>query len=67
MRCEECGRVMHNAEMWQLAGDRNAPSARSLKNLCRNCRQASSPLAARLAHKVLEQANEVVRQHSRPR
>ena len=31
MRCEECGRVLKNAHMWQLGGDINAPTSRSMR------------------------------------
>ncbi len=39
MRCEECGRPIKNAELWQLAGDPHAPTSRSMKQLCWDCRQ----------------------------
>lgn len=45
MRCEQCGRPMKNAEMWQLSGDREAPSARSLRQLCWDCRQEAGSRA----------------------
>ncbi|HEY7781910.1 MAG TPA: hypothetical protein VIC85_17095 [Ktedonobacterales bacterium] len=38
MRCDECGRPIQSAEMWQLAGTRNAPPARTMQILCRDCR-----------------------------
>ncbi len=38
MRCEECGRMIENAEMWQLGGDRNAPTSRSMRQMCWECR-----------------------------
>lgn len=38
MRCEKCGRPMKNAEMWQLGGNREAPSSRSMQQLCWDCR-----------------------------
>ena len=40
MRCDECGRPIQSAEMWQLAGTRNAPPSRSMQILCRDCRVA---------------------------
>jgi hypothetical protein len=39
MRCEECGRPIKNAEMWQLGADRNAPTSRSMRQLCWDCRE----------------------------
>ena len=47
MRCEECGRVIRNAEMWYLSGGRDAPASRSMRTLCRDCRQ--QPASARTA------------------
>lgn len=38
MRCEKCGRPMKNAEMWQLGGNREAPTSRSMRQLCWDCR-----------------------------
>jgi hypothetical protein len=38
MRCDICGRSMSNAEMWKLAGDRDAPTSRSMRTLCWDCR-----------------------------
>lgn len=44
MRCEECGRVLKNAQMWQLGGDTHAPTSRSMRQLCWECReQATEP------------------------
>jgi hypothetical protein len=43
MRCEECGRVIENAEMWQLGGDPNAPTSRSMRQMCWECRTAFKP------------------------
>jgi hypothetical protein len=43
MRCEECGRVMENAEMWQLGGDRNAPTSWSMRQMCWECRAKVEP------------------------
>lgn len=63
VRCEECGRTIQNAEMWQLGGDRDAPPSRSMRSLCWTCREALSPLAkaAPAVDAVLEQAREIVR------
>lgn len=67
MRCEECGRVMKNAQMWQLGGDIHAPTSRSMQQLCWGCReQAAAPVDAESeavlsSDAILAQANEVVR------
>jgi hypothetical protein len=63
MRCEDCGRTIQNAEMWQLSGDRGAPPAKSMKSLCWTCREAMSPLERPLPLEgaVVEQARAVVR------
>ncbi|MGH2516647.1 MAG: hypothetical protein ACRDHP_13415 [Ktedonobacterales bacterium] len=42
MRCEKCGRPMMNAELWQLAGDPNAPTSSSMRHLCWECRNQSA-------------------------
>ena len=42
MRCEECGRPMKNAQMWQLGGDPHAPLSLSMRQLCWDCREAAS-------------------------
>ena len=39
MRCEECGRLLTNAELWRLAWVREAPIGRSLRLLCAQCRR----------------------------
>lgn len=39
MRCEECGRPMKNAELWRLATDPNAPTSRSMRQMCWECRE----------------------------
>jgi hypothetical protein len=39
MRCEQCGRDMNNAELWQLATDPKAPTSWSMRQLCWDCRQ----------------------------
>ena len=45
MRCDECGRPIMNAELWQLGGDPKAPTARSMRVLCRDCRQKEGQAA----------------------
>jgi hypothetical protein len=40
MRCEECGRSMLNTELWKLGSDPKAPTARSMRTLCWDCRAA---------------------------
>ncbi len=42
MRCEECGRPMKNAELWRLATDPQAPTSRSMRYMCWDCRKQSS-------------------------
>ncbi len=39
MRCEECGRPIKNAELWRLATDPNAPTSRSMRQMCWDCRE----------------------------
>lgn len=68
MRCEECGRLMDNAEMWQLGGDRNAPTSRSMRQMCWECRtkgvanhrkkeeQAETPLSKTVIAEINEAA-----------
>ncbi len=43
MRCEECGRVIENEEMWRLGGDPNAPTSRSMLQTCWDCRVQGAP------------------------
>ncbi len=43
MRCEECGRVIDNVEMWRLGGDPNAPTSRSMLQMCWECRMKGVP------------------------
>jgi len=38
MTCEDCGRPIKNAEMWQPGADRNAPTSRSMRHPCWTCR-----------------------------
>ncbi len=69
MRCEECGRVLKNAQMWQLGGDIHAPTSRSMRQLCWECRErASAPknavaFAADSSDAILAQACDVVREY----
>lgn len=64
MRCEECGRVLKNAQMWQLGGDTNAPSSTSMRQLCWECREQASaePLAVATAATAGVSANDIVAQ-----
>ena len=39
MRCENCGREIDNAQLWQLGADPKAPSAWSMRVLCWDCRE----------------------------
>ena len=43
MRCEECGRIIENEEMWRLGGDPGAPTSRSMLQMCWECRIAGVP------------------------
>ncbi len=42
MRCEKCGRPMKSAEMWRLGGDPKAPTSRSMRQMCWDCRQPAT-------------------------
>jgi hypothetical protein len=60
MRCDECGRPIKNAELWQLAGDPHAPTSRSMQQLCWDCRQkAEKPSERADATSILDEASEV--------
>ena len=67
MRCDECGRPILNAELWQLAGDPHAPTSRSMQQLCLDCRQkaenARKPSEQADSASVFTDASEVVRRH----
>ena len=67
MRCEECGRILKNAQMWQLGGDINAPTSRSMRQLCWECRERASADAEEQtddsSDDVLAQADEIVREY----
>jgi hypothetical protein len=65
MRCEECGRVLKNAQLWQLGGDSQAPTSRSMRQLCWECRErAAAPQEP--AHEptasILDEAYDIVRE-----
>ncbi len=70
MRCEECGRVLKNAPLWQLGGSANAPTSRSMRQLCWECRERAAASAgdavdnaADSSNDILEQAYRVVREY----
>jgi hypothetical protein len=70
MRCEECGRILKNAQMWQLGGSTSAPTSRSMRQLCWECRErAAAPVddaeefAADSSNDILAQAYAVVREY----
>ena len=65
MRCEQCGRPMENAEMWQLGGNPSAPASRSMRQVCWDCRQkaeSGSESNPKADTGVLAEAAEVVKQ-----
>lgn len=63
MRCEQCGRMLKNAHMWQLGGDHNAPMSRSMRQLCWDCRErATNPANERAEADSSERANSVLAQ-----
>lgn len=68
MRCEQCGRVLKNAHMWQLGGDIHAPASRSMRQLCWECRERAastdpeSSESIDSTNSILAQANEIVRE-----
>ncbi len=51
MRCENCGREMDNAQLWQLGADPKAPSAWSMRVLCWDCREHPQGSAARTSER----------------
>jgi hypothetical protein len=64
MRCDECGRPIKNAEMWQLAGDPQAPTSRSMQQLCWDCREKAEKASQRAdSESALSVATEVARRH----
>lgn len=65
MRCEQCGRVLKNAHMWQLGGDLNAPPSRSMRQLCWECRERAAtpePQRSEGADAVLAEAYAIVKE-----
>ncbi len=50
MRCEQCGRDMQNAELWQVATDPKAPTSWSMKHLCWDCREHPQQASEKLDH-----------------
>lgn len=61
MRCEECGRVLKNATMWQLGGNQNAPMSRSMRLLCWDCRENDARPSPQLEpNSILAQAYAIV-------
>lgn len=55
MRCEECGRIIENEEMWRIGGDPNAPTSRSMLQMCWDCRtryQPSQPVRRQTAQQA---------------
>lgn len=64
MRCEECGRPMKNAELWQLAGDPSAPTSSSMRHLCWECRSKAAAGASDTSNTpVIAEASEVIRRY----
>ena len=62
MRCEKCGRPMKNAQMWQLGANPNAPTSRSMRQLCWECReQAAQPVETGAMPSILAEAYDVIR------
>lgn len=63
MRCEQCGRPMKNAEMWQLGGNPSAPGSRSMRQVCWDCRQKGEIVSESRPKDtgVLAEATEVVK------
>jgi hypothetical protein len=61
MRCEQCGRDIRNAEMWQLSDRNTTPTPRTMRTLCRQCREAPAERASsRKRGGILVDASEVV-------
>lgn len=61
MRCHQCGRTISNAELWQLAGNRDAPSSTTVWMQCWSCRVAAAkPLASSPDHAAVNQANAII-------
>lgn len=49
MRCQECGREISNSELWLLTSTRTAPTARTMRDLCWNCRAKLTDAATEAA------------------
>ncbi|HEX8032415.1 MAG TPA: hypothetical protein VF510_01135 [Ktedonobacterales bacterium] len=70
MRCEECGRPMKNAELWRLATDPNAPTSRSMRQMCWECRERRGASAtaddsgSRYVSPVVAEASEVAARYA---
>jgi hypothetical protein len=58
MRCEQCGRDMKNAELWQLATDPKAPTSWSMRQLCWECRQHPEKAQERARQVEIDNADE---------
>jgi len=65
MRCEKCGRPMKSAELWRLGGDPKAPTSRSMRQMCWDCRQPSTVSATSASERALATAGEPIRSTSR--
>jgi hypothetical protein len=52
---------MKNSELWQLGGDPNAPTSRSMQSLCWECRLKPNKGAKSDDASVIAEAYEVVR------
>lgn len=64
MRCEQCGRVLKNSHMWQLGGDQNAPTSRSMRQLCWDCRERAAnpaPVTVEQSNTILAEAYAIVK------
>ena len=49
MRCQECGREISNSELWRLTSTRAAPTARTMRDLCWDCRAKLTDAATETA------------------
>lgn len=66
MRCENCGRPMKNAELWQISGDPSAPTSSSMRHLCWDCRnKVAAGEASATDATAVAQASEIVRNYDR--
>ncbi|HEX2347918.1 MAG TPA: hypothetical protein VHI51_05715 [Ktedonobacterales bacterium] len=65
MRCEECGRVLKNAQMWQLGGSVNAPTSRSMRQLCWECRERAAASAGDAVDNAADSSNDILAQADR--